>query len=111
MAYSGAMSLCSGKTLFPNAGSNSIYIFAALCFIVLLSIRLNYRDSRTHLALLIAGLGSTILLCSQYFLLEQSVFYFGVVFIILGTWLNGSLYAIISNYINQINFKNLEKKL
>jgi len=111
MAYSGAVSLCSGKTLFPNAGASSIYIFSLLCLLVLLSIKLNHRDNRTRMALAVAGFGSMIVIASQYFLLDKSIFYFGAVVIILGTWINGSLYSILSKYINQFNYKNLEKKL
>lgn len=108
MAYSGAVSLCSGKMFFPNGSSYAIYIFSVLCFLVVGSILLNFRDRRTFLSLALAIVGSFLVLGSQYFLWNSTSFYSGVMLLLFATWHNGSFYSVIKNLyinksINQVN--------
>lgn len=111
MAYSGAVSLCSGKMLFPNSGSSSIYIFGALCSLVLLAIAFNYRGKRTFVSFILAILGSLLVIGSQYFLWESGHFYTGVMMLLFASWHNGSFYSILRNtYIEKyLTSKNMNK--
>lgn len=105
MAYSGAITLCSGKKFLPEGTESSLLIFWGLCLFVFVSILLNFRDKRTWMALAIAGLGAGLLLSSQYFLWDIVWYYTGVLLLLLGSWLNGSLYSIISKNFFQNKYK------
>lgn len=98
MAYSGAMTLCSGKMLYPNSGNESIYFIAALCTVVILGIILNNRGIRTKVALTIASLGIISLLLSQMVWYSEVGYYVSVLIILTAVWINGSLL----NFLNKI---------
>ncbi len=90
MAYSGAVSLCSGNMLFPNAGTWASYLTVALAIIVFLSILLNRKGTKTWFALGLASIGIVLLVAGQFYFISQVNYYLGVVFLFFGIWLNGS---------------------
>ena len=90
MAYSGAMSLCSGKMLYPNAHASSAYLLLGIALIVVLGIRLNFRGTRTWIATAIASLGVLLLLISQLFYPSEELYYAAVAILFFGIWINGS---------------------
>lgn len=98
MAYSGAMTMCSGNMIYPNAGNESLYFLLGLSAIVLLGIILNYRGRRTHLALAIALVGIINLILSQVYWYSEVSYYLSVLIIITGIWYNGSLYHFIKHF-------------
>ena len=98
MAYSGAMTMCSGNMIYPNAGSESVYFLLGLSALVLLGIILNYRGRRTQMALVIALVGITNLILSQLYWYTEVSYYLSVLIIITGIWYNGSLYHFIKHF-------------
>lgn len=98
MAYSGAMSLCSGKMLYPNANSLSSYIFIFLSLCVLLSIYLNYKGRTTWVALGISIIGVIVLFISQFALISQGLFYTSTAILFFGIWYNGSFHYVYRTY-------------
>lgn len=102
MAYSGAMTMCSGNMIYPNAGSESVYFLLVLSALVLLGIILNYKGRRTILAIIIALVGITNLLLSQIYWYSEVSYYLSVLIIISGIWFNGSLYHFIKHFENLI---------
>lgn len=90
MAYSGAMTLCSGTTLYPNAGTYSSYVAIGLSILVLASIAFNYKGKKTNIAILLSLLGIISLIFSQFILINQLPYYIGVGFLFFGIWYNGS---------------------
>lgn len=92
MAYSGAMTLCSGTTIYPQLGNYSLYIIITLSLIVCLGIAFNYRGKRTIIALLISLFGILSLVASQSFWMGQTAYYIGVVLLFFGIWYNGSFF-------------------
>ena len=100
MAYSGAVSMCSGKMLYPNAGSISTYIIIGLSLVVLLGIVLNRRDKRTWIALSIASAGILLLCISQFLLFSEVLYYVAVGLIFFGIWFNGSFTYFYQKYFN-----------
>ena len=51
MAYSGALTLCSGTTMYPNAGTSISYLSIGLAAFVVLSIFFNYKGEKTKYAI------------------------------------------------------------
>lgn len=92
MAYSGAISMCSGKTLYPNGGSSYSYILIGLALIVLFGVLLNRRGRRTTVATILVSIGITLLLLSQFILMSSSLYYLGAAIIFMGVWINGSFF-------------------
>lgn len=101
MAYSGAVSMCSGKMLFPNADAYSGYIIVGLSLLVLFGILLNNKGMRTWFATLIASLGIILLIISQFFYLSQSIYYLACFVLFFGIWFNGSFGYFYNKFIRQ----------
>ncbi len=89
MAYSGAVTMCSGMK-YPNIGSWNAYFSLGLAAFVLLSILLNRRGLRTWIALAITSLGILLLFTSQFMIISMSNYYLGVTLLFFGIWYNGS---------------------
>lgn len=102
MAYSGALTLCSGSKIYPNAGGASAYITLGLCLVVLLGIIFNYKGSRTLIALFIALTGILFVFSSQFVFIGKFNYYTGVILLFFGIWYNGSFAYFYRNYIYKI---------
>ena len=90
MAYSGAVSMCSGNNFYPHAGSNMSYISLFLASIILLGIVLNYKGQNTLIALTLAILGIGLVYISQFIFLSALYYYLGAGLLFFGIWYNGS---------------------
>jgi len=114
MAYSGAMSLCSGKMLYPNANSISSYIIIGLALFTLIGIALNYKKKTTIIALAIAAVGILLLSISQFYLMSNDLYYVGTALLFFGIWYNGSFnffYKKYKTYWNKINDNKIHHNL
>jgi hypothetical protein len=92
MAYTGAMSLCSGTMLYPNADSWISYLILGVAALVLGGIALNHKGKKTWLALGLATLGVAALVVGQFYHISQTIYYLGVVLLFFGIWVNGSFF-------------------
>lgn len=92
MAYTGAMSLCSGTMLYPNANSWTAYLILGIAALVLAGIAYNYKGNKTWLALVLATTGMIALVVGQFYLISQTIYYLGVGLLFFGIWVNGSLF-------------------
>ena len=100
MAYSGAISLCSGKMMYPHADSYSVYIIGLLSILTCAGIIFNYRDKRTNIAIGLALLGVVLILSGQLWLMSEVAYYIGVLVLIFGIWFNGSFLFVFRKYIS-----------
>lgn len=108
MAYSGAMTMCSGKMLYPNAGGESVYFLAGLSALIILGILLNYKGKKTLISLAIALAGIACLILSELYWYSETTYYLSVLIIITAIWNNGSLQYFI-NYIENLFSKQKSK--
>ncbi len=90
MAYSGALTLCTGTKIYPHADTTTSYISIGLAAFVLFSILYNYKGSKTKYALLFTCIGTLLLLTSQFYWISEPLYYAGVSFLFFGIWYNGS---------------------
>ncbi len=90
MAYSGAMSMCSGKMFSPNADAYSGYIIIGLSLLILFSILLNHKGTKTWIAAFIVLIGIGLLTMSQYQTMSESLYYVASFLLFFGIWFNGS---------------------
>ena len=90
MAYSGAITLCTGTKMYPHADTTTSYISIGLAAAVILSILFNYKGSKTKYALFFTSIGTLLLLTSQFYWISEYLYYAGVGFLFFGIWYNGS---------------------
>ncbi len=109
MAYSGAITLCTGSKMYPNADSTTSYISIGLAAFVMLSILFNYKGSKTNYALAFTGIGMGLLLTSQFYWISEYLYYAGVGFLFFGIWYNGSFNFFYQKY--KASFKGYTTKL
>lgn len=102
MAYSGAMSMCSGKMLFPNADTYSSYFILGLSLVVLLGVLLNQKGKTTWIAVGITSLGILLLFISQFYNISETLYYTAVGLLFFGIWFNGSFKYFYNKYFNSI---------
>jgi hypothetical protein len=91
MAYSGAVTMCSGNMLFPNAGTTASYLTVGLAALVIFGILLNRKGRKTWVALALASTGILFLIIGQFYFISMISYYLGVLLLFFGIWLNGSL--------------------
>jgi len=109
MAYSGAISMCSGKMIFPHADTTSSYILLGLSIVVLISILLNHKGKKTIIAGTLAFTGIIILLFSQFYFPSEPLYYLATALLFFGIWFNGSFeyfYKKYKKYIKIIKLTN-----
>ncbi len=115
MAFSSTMILCGeGETHIAErnfSSASTIYFSLFFCLVALLSIILNYRDNRTKYAIALALLGSLSIVLSVTVSGGLPLYYFGVVLIFTGVWLNASLLYFakkINDYLNKHHSRRIK---
>jgi len=112
MAYSGAMTLCSGRTLYPNAGTtDSSFLIIGLSIIVVASIAFNHKGKKTNIAILLSLLGIISLISSQFIFISQVPYYIGVGILFFGIWYNGSFNFFYKKYRNKFKVYSIFKSI
>ena len=92
MAYSGAVSLCSGTSLYPNSGSTAIYLSLGIGIFIIATILLNNKGRRTMISLAICSIAIGLLLLSQLVLMDSTVYALASLILLFGIWYNGSFF-------------------
>lgn len=99
MAYSGAISMCSGNTLYPNAGGIASYLTVGIAVLVIFSILYNFKGKRSWTAAGIASGGIVLISLSQFYFMNELNYYLGVILLFFGIWYNGSFFYFHRQYI------------
>ena len=102
MAYSGALTLCTGTKMYPHADTTTSYISIGLAVFVLLSILFNYKGHKTNYALFLTSIGMFLLIMSQFYWISEYLYYAGVGFLFFGIWYNGSFSFFFQKYKNSL---------
>ena len=92
MAYSGAVTLCSGTSLYPNSGSTAIYLSLGIGIFIIATILLNNKGRRTMISLAICSIAIGLLLLSQLVLMDSTVYALASLILLFGIWYNGSFF-------------------
>ncbi len=102
MAYSSAVTMCGGKSLYMSQNNWISYIPLILSAVILYILVRNYRGQRTLAALVLAAFGSAMLIAVHQLAISSSFYNLGAALIIFAIWLNGSLLSFVSNLKNRI---------
>jgi len=92
LAYSSAITMCSGATLYDHSTNWTSYISVSLCAFTIGLVLWNYKGRRTNLAVLAILLGSSFILHSEFFSGNVTNYYIGSMIVFIGVWLNGSFW-------------------
>ncbi len=99
MAYSSTVMLCSKDSLieknYTHTSLLSVSITLFFCSLVILGLLLNFKGTKTKVALVLTSQGIAMLLISMLYTGGSELYYFGVVIIFFAIWLNGSLLSIL----------------
>lgn len=90
LAYSSAITMCSGPKLYTHSPNWTSYLLLGLAFLTLIFILLNYKGQRTIVAASLVGLGSLLMILSQYYTFNINHFYLGTFLLLFGVWVNAS---------------------
>lgn len=101
MAYGGAITLCSGATVVPEASisDDRLYLLIGSSIVVLIGLLLNYRGLRTKVAVAVSCIAITLLIISQLYWINSTLMHMSMALLLIGVWINGSFLYIL-NYLN-----------
>lgn len=102
LAYSSAITLCSGKTLYPESVNYLPFIVITLSLLTLFFVLYNYKGRKTIYAAGFIIVGSVILYLYYYINESLMLYYAGVAFLLTGVWTNGSLSYFLRSIQNSI---------
>jgi hypothetical protein len=95
LAYSSAVTMCSGATVYDHQPAWFSFVSIALGLLVIFSIARNYRGARSLLALGMA-LGGALLVCySELRTGNLNHYRLGAFLLLSGALLNGGLYVVL----------------
>jgi len=90
LAYSSAITMCSGSKLYPQLPGWTSYLLLGLAVLTLLFILVNYKGRRTIIAALLVGTGGALMLACQFYTFNMNHYYMGTFLLLFGVWVNAS---------------------
>ncbi len=104
LAYSSAITMCSGTKLYPQSPSWTSFLLLGLAALTLLLILLNYRGKRTIAAASLVVTGSLLMLACQFYTFNMSHYYLGTFLLLFGVWVNASFRFFYRQWIKPLLF-------
>lgn len=99
LAYSSAITLCSGTKIYNHSPGWTSYISIGLALITLFLILVNYKGIRTLLAATLVISGCLLISYSELKTGEIVFYYWGTFCLLFGVWVNGSFYYFFRRFI------------
>ena len=99
LAYSSAITLCSGKKIYDHDPGWASFISIALALLTLALILYNYKGRKTIAAASLVLIGSLFLLYSELYTGDIRQYYWGTGFLLFGVWLNANLMYFYHKYL------------
>lgn len=99
MAYSSALTICGGESIYMQSNNWLSFFPIALALVIVGLIARNYRGGRTLVALGLAGLGSVAILLVHQLILPPLFYDLSAALLFLAIWLNGSMFSFVSTFV------------
>ena len=90
LAYSSAITMCSGAKLYPQSLGWTSYMLLGLAALTLILVLRNYRGKRTIAAAALISAGSLLMLVCQFYTFNINHYYMGTFLVFFGVWVNAS---------------------
>ncbi len=112
LAYSSAITLCSGTKIYDHSPEWTSFLSIGLAVLTLLFILLNYRGRRTVAAAFLVVSGSILIIRTELYTGEITAYYYGVFLLMIGVWVNASFYYFFYRFIKPVfsYLPSLEKR-
>ena len=110
LAYSSAITLCSGKKIYNHSPEWYSYISIFLALFTLCILLYNYKGVKTIIAAFLVLLGSYFLYVSEMYTGELNEYYIGAGLLLMGVWLNANMMFFYNKYFKKYidkQFKNI----
>jgi len=91
MAYSGAITLCTGKKMLTSEPTHFSYLAIGLGIMILALEIINFHKKKTPVAILVTLIGLALIFISEWISGNAAHYQVGAFFLFIGVWLNGSL--------------------
>jgi hypothetical protein len=98
LAWSSAITLCSGDTMYNHTALWTSWISVGLALCTLLLVLWNYRGTRTLVAAALVAAGCALLLRAEWITGSLPTYYFGTTLLLGGVWVNGNLLPLIRQW-------------
>lgn len=92
LAYSSAITLCSGTKIYNHSPAWTSYISISLALLTLALVLINYKGLRTLFAASLVIIGCLLISYSELKTGEIAFYYGGTFALLFGVWVNGSFY-------------------
>jgi len=102
LAYSSAITLCSGSKMYMHSPGWTSWISIALAALTFLMVAINFRGNRTWVALAMIFTGSLLIIRTELYTGELTDYYIGASVLFFGVWVNASFYYFYRKYIQPI---------
>lgn len=102
LAFSSAISVCGGEMVYMNSNNWASYIPMALSAFTIAMVLLNKNGKRTTASILVAFIGTAMIVGAIELILDSAYYTLGSVLLIMAVWLNGSFLSLISFLKNRV---------
>lgn len=91
LAWSSAITLCSGEQIYDHSAEWTSWISVGLVALTFGLVVWNYRGSRTVVAAALVLLGGGLVVRAEWLTGSLATYYCGAVLLLAGVWINGNL--------------------
>ena len=98
MAYSSAITMCSGKKIYHADPTWATYISISLAIFTLFIVLYNYKGIKTIIAAILVIIGSFFIFNSEFYSGEIFHYNLGAMMLLLGVWLNANLMYFVKKF-------------
>ena len=110
LAYSSAITLCSGTKIYDHSPEWTSFISIGLAVLTLFFVLINYRGKRTIFSAIMVLIGSMLIIRTELYTGEIIEYYYGVGLLMIGVWVNASFYYFFFRFIKPLfNFLKFKK--
>lgn len=99
LAWSSAITLCSGEQIYDHSAGWTSWISVGLVALTLGLIVWNYRGARTLFAALAVLIGGVLVVRAELMTGSLPAYYTGSAFLLSGVWMNGSFLPLLRQWI------------
>ena len=100
LAYSSALTMCSGAKVYGHSVGWTSYLLLTLAGLTLVFILINYKGNRTLIAATLVAAGILLMFTGQFYTFNVSQYNWGTFLIFFGVWVNASFRFFYKKYIS-----------
>ena len=108
MAYSSALTMCGGKSIYLAQNNWLSYVPLLLSVLMIYILIRNYKGQRTRFAIGLAVAGAALLLLVHQLTISPAFYNLGAILLFFAVWLNGSLLSFVREMTRRLKTRQLQ---